>query len=427
MCGRRFLARAALVLGALLARWPAEGASAEPIRASPLHIIVQPGAQAAPVISLIRSARHTIWLEVYLLTERRIIAALGSVRQQGVDVRVLLEEHPYGSGQSSKTAFSALQAEGVRVRWANEEAFTYTHEKAMVVDGRAAGIFTFNLTASGLLTNREFGIIDANLTDVAALAAIFDADWNRRKPVVNDPNLVVSPYNARTDLQAMIDGAKHTLDIYAEEVTDGTVESHLRRAVQRHVRVRLLTSQSSAGVELIGRAGVMVKILAKPYVHAKAIVADGVRLFVGSENLSRTSLDKNREVGLLSSDRRTIGVVSRTFAADWSGAVSTIPLPLPSTALSVEVTTTPTAVRRGQELTIAAATKPGATCSVQVTYPDGYVSRARALSERETADPDGRVSWSWRVGSSATGRSRVRVSCVLGTVSGSGRATFVIR
>ena len=53
------------------------------------------------------------------------------------------------------------------------------------------------------------------------------------------------------------------------------------------------------------------------YVHAKAIVADGQRAFVGSENLSAASLDHNREVGVIVADRRAIATIAATFAADW--------------------------------------------------------------------------------------------------------------
>jgi phosphatidylserine/phosphatidylglycerophosphate/cardiolipin synthase-like enzyme len=53
------------------------------------------------------------------------------------------------------------------------------------------------------------------------------------------------------------------------------------------------------------------------YAHAKAIVADGQRAFVGSENLSAASLDRNRELGVIVADRRAIATLQATFAADW--------------------------------------------------------------------------------------------------------------
>jgi hypothetical protein len=94
--------------------------------------------------------------------------------------------------------------------------------------------------------------------------------------------------------------------------------------------------------------------------------------------------------------------------------------------LRVRVTTTPAAVSRGQQLTITASTSPGASCTVRVTYPDGYVSRASSLQGSKTADSSGSVSWSWHVGSTASGTARVGVTCSLSGRTATGGTTFQI-
>jgi len=181
--------------------------SLSPARSAPersgLSVFVEPQSHTAPVLRLIRSATHSIRLEVYLLTNRTVIGALAHARSQGTDVRVLLEQHPYGGGRYAQLGHDALRQAGVPVRWANEAAFTYTHEKSMVIDGSVAGIFTFNLTSSGLLANREFGVVDTNRTDASTIAAIFDADWSRRSYRPSDPALVVSPVTSRTAIDAV--------------------------------------------------------------------------------------------------------------------------------------------------------------------------------------------------------------------------------
>jgi phosphatidylserine/phosphatidylglycerophosphate/cardiolipin synthase-like enzyme len=57
------------------------------------------------------------------------------------------------------------------------------------------------------------------------------------------------------------------------------------------------------------------------YIHGKVIEADygtgHAKMFVGSENFSRTSLDDNRELGLIISDRAVLSVMASTFAADF--------------------------------------------------------------------------------------------------------------
>ena len=404
---------------------------------SPLQIVVQPGAGVQPVLSLIKQARSTIRLEVYLLTSRDVVGALSAARQRGVKVRVLLEEHPFGGSRYARLGYASLQAAGVPVRWANESAFTYTHEKSMEIDDRVAGIFTFNLTSSGLYRNREFGVIDSDPFDARTIGAIFDADWNRRERGLRiaDPVLAVSPVTSRRAFQVLIDTATHTLDLYAEEVDDAAIEAHLAGAARRGVHIRLITSQTSAGVDTLQRDGIRVKILPQPYIHAKAMVADGARVFIGSENISATSLDQNREMGIIAVDRRVARVIEQTFGSDWSGRGGTTsgsssppasPEPRSSGSLSVSVSLRPPSVALGDSLTIVVRTRPSAACQAHLLYPNGFESHTRSLRGSRTADASGSVQWLSRIGTRSKGAGRITVRCRLGTATGSGSATYRI-
>ena len=48
-------------------------------------------------------------------------------------------------------------------------------------------------------------------------------------------------------------------------------------------------------------------------VHAKLIISDGGRAYVGTANLTDTSIHYNLELGLLVEDRRSVGVLERLF------------------------------------------------------------------------------------------------------------------
>jgi phosphatidylserine/phosphatidylglycerophosphate/cardiolipin synthase-like enzyme len=84
-----------------------------------------------------------------------------------------------------------------------------------------------------------------------------------------------------------------------------------------------------ADFNALSTAGVDVRTYspnAALYIHAKAIVADagtaGQRAFVGSENFSAASLDRNRELGLLTADPTLVTRVATTIRADAAGAPS---------------------------------------------------------------------------------------------------------
>lgn len=66
-------------------------------------------------------------------------------------------------------------------------------------------------------------------------------------------------------------------------------------------------------------------------------------------------------------------------------------------------------VRRGNTATVTVQGEPGKTYTITVYYPSS-VSTAKGL-EPKTADEDGAVSWSWRVGSRTTvGTHRIEIS-----------------
>ena len=300
--------------------------------ASGIGVFVEPDAGEAPILHAIEGANSSIEVEVYILSDRTIIHALEDAAGRGVDVRLLLEPKPFGGGAvSAQQTLQELQAAGVNAESA-DPAFHYTHEKALVVDGATAYILTANLSRSGLggsasSANRDYGVIDTNAEDVAAVAAIFHADWSRAPYTASDPRLVVSPLNARASLAALIASAHSSLLVEDEEMYDQPSENALIAAARRGVNVEVLlppagSSSSSYGADVtrLTRGGVHVRYISTPYMHAKLILADGALAFTGSENFSSTSLDENRELGLMLAGPSALATLGATFARDWAVA-----------------------------------------------------------------------------------------------------------
>jgi cardiolipin synthase A/B len=295
-----------------------------------VQVFVEPNAGDHIITNAIANAKKSVWLEMYLLTDRNVIRALEETARRGVDVRVMLEAHPYGSGSSSATeTLDRLRAARISAQSTNP-SFALTHEKGMIVDDRTAYIMTANFTLSALggttsTTNREYGIIDSNLSDVQAVADIFQADWSRTNAHFNDPNLVVSPINSRNAFTSLISRAHSTLLIEAEEMNDTDIEHELMNATQHGVHVQVILpapadasgDSNSGGIQTIRGGGVQVKEDPRLYMHAKVIIVDGQAAFVGSENISAASLDQNRELGIIVSDANVLNTLQQTFLQDW--------------------------------------------------------------------------------------------------------------
>jgi len=205
----------------------------------------------------------------------------------------------------------------------------------MIIDGTAAYIMTSNFSRAALggssgssgFRNREYDIVDTNPQDVQAVSAIFQADWDRTTAQFNDSNLVVSPVNSRNAFTTLISSAHSTLLVEAEEMNDPGIEQALANAEQHGVKVQVILpspsgsgssgDSNSQGINTIKQGGVQVREDPRLYMHAKIIVVDGQKAFVGSENLATQSLDQNRELGILVSDAGVLHTLEQTFQQDW--------------------------------------------------------------------------------------------------------------
>jgi phosphatidylserine/phosphatidylglycerophosphate/cardiolipin synthase-like enzyme len=179
-----------------------------------------------------------------------------------------------------------------------------------------------NLTVSSFTQNREFGVMTTHPDAVRTAAAIFEADWTRGPEPAPEP-LVVSPTNARVELLGLIRGATSSLDVYAEVLADREALGALGDAAKRGVKVRLIVTPSpdnATARATLAAAGVQVRLAKALYVHAKLIVADGKRAFVGSQNFSATSLDQNRELGIIIDDPVALARLTRTFNLDFAAS-----------------------------------------------------------------------------------------------------------
>ena len=299
-----------------------------------VQVFVEPNAGDSPITGAIHSAKKSVWLEIYELTDTNVIHALEDDANNGIDVRVMLEPHPVGLSAPTRV-MDELKAAGAKVE-TSAPSFALTHEKGMVIDNSTAFIMTSNFSRSGLggyssssnYNNREYDIVDNNATDVQAVAAIFQADWNRTTAQFNDPNLVVSPVNSRGAFISLISSAHSTLLIEAEEMNDSMIEQAIVAAASHgvHVEVILPSAKSSSydsnsqGIATIKQSGVEVKEDPQYYMHAKIIVVDGQKAFVGSENISTQSLDQNRELGIIVSDNGVLNTLQQTFQQDWNAS-----------------------------------------------------------------------------------------------------------
>jgi cardiolipin synthase len=306
-------------------------AVSNPSSTNDVSIITEPDEGIAPVISMIESASSSVDLVMYELEDTDVEHALAADEARGIKVRVLLNGGYYGKKESADNdaAYQYFSQNGVAVpvKW-TPAYFALTHQKSLVIDDKEALIMTMNLTPQYYASSREFNVVDSDQNDVAAIEQAFDDDWNGNQTTAsNGDDLVWSP-GSENALLALINNATSSLDIYNEEMADTDIENALEDAAKRGVDVRIDMTYSSeweTAFTALMTAGAHVRTYAANaplYINAKVIVADDTSAFIGSENFSSNSLNKNRELGIIISDPRAISSIESTFEKDWSGATA---------------------------------------------------------------------------------------------------------
>jgi phosphatidylserine/phosphatidylglycerophosphate/cardiolipin synthase-like enzyme len=277
-----------------------------------MKLIVQPDAQAVPILSAINKARKTVDVLIFRLDYKGISEALTAAVKRGVAVRALIAHTNRGGEKGLRKLEICLLAAGVSVSRTADDLVRY-HGKLMIVDRRVLHLYGFNFTALDMTRTRSFGIVTRNRRFLDEALKLFDADCARQPYKPGSDRFIVSPENARERLSAFIAGARRQLLIYDPNITDPAILRLLAERVRKGLDVRIIGklagNQSSS-------------LTAQKYpgkrLHVRAIVRDRNRAFLGSQSLRKAELDRRREVGLIVGDAAVVRGIRETFEEDWA-------------------------------------------------------------------------------------------------------------
>ena len=300
------------------------------VRSGAFRLVWEPQAGLSPWLSAIAHAHHKIVANWYLLTDPSLIAALRSAAARGVVVHVLIDGQPYHDASAVFAAQKAFAGSRVVLRQAPRRftgRYHFDHAKYLVIDPgtlqAVALLGSPNGTASAFDgINAEDAIHTRSLAVTDALYAVFQADWTGH-PVGASPRrtLVLSP-GAQPALVPLLT-ASGPVAVTAEEL--GSAPALYQALDSHHAQARVLVPASLSASEqtraaALIQAGVHVRMLSRPYVHAKLIVT-GHDVFVGSQNFSTVSLSNNREVGIILPQGALRQQALAWFNALWAKAV----------------------------------------------------------------------------------------------------------
>jgi cardiolipin synthase len=133
-----------------------------------------PGTEIRPLaLDLIKTARVSLSIELFVLTDTGVVRALEVAHARGVEIRLLLDP----SQRPSDAPFAALRAAGVDARLYRSRG-ELLHAKAIVADGHAILFGSANWSGGGFARNHEVDIEIVNSPAVAsAMLAQMALNW----------------------------------------------------------------------------------------------------------------------------------------------------------------------------------------------------------------------------------------------------------
>ena len=335
-------------------------------------------------VAMIDAARQTIDFAEFYASEPEasdhgeskltpVIVAIERAASRGVRVRFLADSV---FAPKYPDTLERLRRAGAVVRIIDfgKRGGGILHAKYFVVDRSEAFVGSQNFDWRALTHIQEMGVHVSSPAFAGALLDVLDTDWElaagadaaarargkdsgeTRTKTGEHVTLTASPRGWLPDeswwelpkLVAMLDGATRTVDVqvltYKTKERDGspfpTLDDALRRAAARGVHVRLLVSEwaSKPGTDartmledLANVSNVEVRVIVIPrwsggeipfarVAHAKYMVVDGARAWVGTSNWEGDYFTKSRNVGVIVDGGKLPARLDGIFADGWDGA-----------------------------------------------------------------------------------------------------------
>jgi phosphatidylserine/phosphatidylglycerophosphate/cardiolipin synthase-like enzyme len=78
--------------------------------------------------------KKRLYVEVYMLTEDKLINALFKAKNRRIDIKVILEKNPYQTSGINDDTYDFLSKNKIDVVWSNLDNYSLNHSKFIIAD-----------------------------------------------------------------------------------------------------------------------------------------------------------------------------------------------------------------------------------------------------------------------------------------------------
>ncbi len=305
------------------------------------------GNQTFPaMLAAIGAAERSVNLSTYILDRdavgSRVISALCTAAQRGVEVRVLVDG--LGTSRSAIAMARRLREAGAMLsifhplfgQWVRRPSINMrNHRKLLIIDGRVGFTGGINISSRHFLTRwkKVETIRDIHFRVkgpvIERMQAVFAEDWYSSTNELLESSEFLTEYESEGDalaravssgpdedleriyqliLGALRSARSHVLIMTPYFIPDRALIKALGSAVLAGVKVEVLLPEGSdhplvqmasmAYIPEIIENGVKVGLVPLPFIHTKLMIVDGVWSLIGSANIDPRSFRLNFEFDL---------------------------------------------------------------------------------------------------------------------------------
>ncbi|MFI5253125.1 MAG: phospholipase D-like domain-containing protein [Bacteroidota bacterium] len=340
-------------------------------------------------LEMINGAKKSLDFEEFYVSNKKgepledILNAIVEAGKRGVQIRFIDDNNMHKTYPQPIDSIGKLKNISVRIIDFGALKGGIQHAKYFIVDGEQAFIGSQNFDWRSLKHIHEIGVRIGKPEAVKIYLDIFNIDWELadgnqpshlpgvlKKTTYNVPlrtleapgdTLVFFPTMSpkglitdsmlwdETNIVKLIDNAKHDVMVqvltYSPEIRQGgmytVLDSALRSAAARGVRVKLIVSDWSIGKYVIGYLKNLASIpnievkftsipeYSKGYIsfarveHCKYMVIDSTACWIGTANWEKGYFYNIRNVGVVVENSKINRIIRGIFMKSWDGSYST--------------------------------------------------------------------------------------------------------
>jgi len=277
-------------------------------------------------LSLINSAKTSIYVEQVEFDEPQLIELLIAKAHSGIDVRILLDQWQ----KVNRATLEQLKSQNVSVQFYPAQKGQIDHTKYLVIDQTQALIYGPAWTDDGLSTHDL--AVELSGRSAWKAASLFSKDWEftttlpltvaKTSPLAEDNIVLATNASVKQQLTEQISGSTKSIWIEISEITDPDLIQSLTDVAGKGREVHLVVDRAVANkttIETLKAKGVRIRYYPSQSTQGLHLaIFDNTSFLLTSSAWTHSSFITNHELSITVPSPTASAKLSEMYKQDWA-------------------------------------------------------------------------------------------------------------